>query len=165
MFSLICACINGWVNNGEAGDLRRHCSHYDATVMLIHDFKLLLVRKSNISWGICIISFITTDISQHFVLEKVRASIYVFLISHYLSEHTCVKNIRISYFYQIREIQLSWIFMQCKMLITEYMARVCVFQFCSKEIKMRFVYITVIIKIFINKRLNLFCPSLILIPW
>ena len=24
---------NGWVNNGEAGDLRRHRAHYDATVM------------------------------------------------------------------------------------------------------------------------------------
>ena len=34
MFSLICAWINGWVNNREAGDLRRHCGHYDVTVML-----------------------------------------------------------------------------------------------------------------------------------
>ena len=25
--------INGWVNNREAGDLRRHCAHYDITVM------------------------------------------------------------------------------------------------------------------------------------
>ena len=33
MFSLICAWINGWVNNREAGDLRRHRTHYDATVM------------------------------------------------------------------------------------------------------------------------------------
>ena len=33
MFSLICACINGWVNNREAGDLRRHCQHYDVTMM------------------------------------------------------------------------------------------------------------------------------------
>ena len=24
---------NGWVNNGEAGDLRRHSAHYDVTVM------------------------------------------------------------------------------------------------------------------------------------
>ena len=29
MFSLICVWINGWVNNHEAGDLRRHCAHYD----------------------------------------------------------------------------------------------------------------------------------------
>ena len=29
MFSLIFAWINGWVNNREAGDLRRHRTHYD----------------------------------------------------------------------------------------------------------------------------------------
>ena len=34
MFSFICAWINGWVNNREAGDLRRHRTHYDVTVML-----------------------------------------------------------------------------------------------------------------------------------
>ena len=34
MFSLICACINGWVHNREAGDLRRHRPHYDVTVMV-----------------------------------------------------------------------------------------------------------------------------------
>ena len=33
MFSLVCNRINGWVNNGEAGDLRRHRAHYDVTVM------------------------------------------------------------------------------------------------------------------------------------
>ena len=35
MFSLICTQINGWVNNGKAGDLRRQRAHYDVTVM--HD--------------------------------------------------------------------------------------------------------------------------------
>ena len=34
MFSLICAWINGWVNNREAGDFRRHRAHYDVIVML-----------------------------------------------------------------------------------------------------------------------------------
>ena len=33
MFSLICVWINGWVNNREAGDLRRHRGHYDFSVM------------------------------------------------------------------------------------------------------------------------------------
>ena len=33
IFSLICVWINGWVNNREAGDLRRHRAHYDATIM------------------------------------------------------------------------------------------------------------------------------------
>ena len=34
MFSLICAWINDWINNREAGDLRRHRGHYDVNVML-----------------------------------------------------------------------------------------------------------------------------------
>ena len=33
MFSLICAWINGWVNNREGGDLGRHRVHYDAILM------------------------------------------------------------------------------------------------------------------------------------
>ena len=34
MFRLICARMNGWVNNREAGDLRRHRAHYGVTVMI-----------------------------------------------------------------------------------------------------------------------------------
>ena len=30
----ICVWINGWVNNREAGDLRRHCADYDVTVVI-----------------------------------------------------------------------------------------------------------------------------------
>ena len=33
MFSLICAWTNGWVNNRDAGDLKRHRAHYDVNVM------------------------------------------------------------------------------------------------------------------------------------
>ena len=51
MFSLICARISDWVNNGEAGDLRRNHAHYDVIVMHItilhastHD-----IKKTN--WG------------------------------------------------------------------------------------------------------------------
>ena len=33
MFSLICARISGWLNNGEAGDLRRYRAHCDVIVM------------------------------------------------------------------------------------------------------------------------------------
>ena len=39
-FSLICAWINGWLNNREAGDLRCHRAHYDVTVMwFVIEFK------------------------------------------------------------------------------------------------------------------------------
>ena len=34
MFSLICVWMNSWVNNREAGDLRRCRAHYDVTVFL-----------------------------------------------------------------------------------------------------------------------------------
>ena len=35
MFSLICAWINNWANNGDAADLRRHNVHHDVTVMFV----------------------------------------------------------------------------------------------------------------------------------
>ena len=36
MFSLICTRTNGWVNNRDAGGLRRHRPHYDVIVMDSH---------------------------------------------------------------------------------------------------------------------------------
>ena len=47
MFSLIYAWINGWVNNREAGELRRHRAHYDVTVMRTSDL------ISSVFWRIC----------------------------------------------------------------------------------------------------------------
>ena len=40
MFSLICAWIYGWVNNREAGDLRRHRAHFYVIVMTSKDWKM-----------------------------------------------------------------------------------------------------------------------------
>ena len=36
MFSLTSAWINGWINNREASDFRRHCTHCDVTVLFHH---------------------------------------------------------------------------------------------------------------------------------
>ena len=50
MFSLICARIKGWVNNGEAGDMRRHRAHYDVIVMIrgeIYCSKIVAIRYSS----------------------------------------------------------------------------------------------------------------------
>ena len=41
-FSLICAWIHGWVNNGEASDLRRHRAHYDVIVMHVKHCQRLI---------------------------------------------------------------------------------------------------------------------------
>ena len=47
MFSLICAWINCWANNQDAGDLRYHRAHYDVTVLVqgiprMHTVRILL---------------------------------------------------------------------------------------------------------------------------
>ena len=42
MFTLICTRINGWVNNREAGDLRRYRTHYDVIVMNFAEAAVLL---------------------------------------------------------------------------------------------------------------------------
>ena len=47
IFSLICAWINCWVNNGEAGHLRHHRAHYDVIVM----YHILCLSAAN-----CILS-------------------------------------------------------------------------------------------------------------
>ena len=55
MLSLICARINGWVNNREAGDLGRHRAHYDVIVMWRGPqeiWHLLLFCKRNLGCSI-----------------------------------------------------------------------------------------------------------------
>ena len=47
IFSLICARINGWVNNREAGDLRRHRAHYN--VIVIQGFTACVCVKISLS--------------------------------------------------------------------------------------------------------------------
>ena len=49
MFSLICARINGWVNNREAGDLRRNRAHYDVIVMITRE------NRCDFSWIHCLL--------------------------------------------------------------------------------------------------------------
>ena len=45
IFTLMCSRINGWVNNREAGDLRRHRAHYDVTVMIM-EISPIFIRHS-----------------------------------------------------------------------------------------------------------------------
>ena len=48
IFPLICVWINGWVNNREAGDLRRYRAHYDVRIMITQH--CLKHENSNCSW-------------------------------------------------------------------------------------------------------------------
>ena len=54
MLSLICAWINGWVNNRDAGDLGRHRDHYDVTVMTCGSLErtAIVTSKSIVEWNI-----------------------------------------------------------------------------------------------------------------
>ena len=78
MFTLICARINGWVNNRETGDLRRYCAHYDVIVMYwtlgnkVHwqqySYKKIRFKMSSAKWQPFCLSLT--------VLTKTPSSIY-----------------------------------------------------------------------------------------
>ena len=55
LFSLICAWINGWVNNGETSDLRPHRAHYDASVIKnIQSWFIFMLTIQNISFWLSV---------------------------------------------------------------------------------------------------------------
>ena len=87
-FLLICARINGWVNNGEAGDLRRHRAHSDVIVMMGPEKVIILLADVLASKEarllVCIVLVAKLDIfcsislrSNYSVLTLRRLSIYI----------------------------------------------------------------------------------------
>ena len=54
MFPLICAWINRWVNNGEAGDFRRYSAHYDVIIMYCKLVEKCLHYHSSCSFNHCL---------------------------------------------------------------------------------------------------------------
>ena len=48
--ALICAWMNGRVNIREVGDLRRHRTHYDVTVMNVGNPILEIIRRKDLYW-------------------------------------------------------------------------------------------------------------------
>ena len=48
--SLICAWINGWANNRDVGDLRRHRAHYDVNVMITRSAWCRLPTDLSYDW-------------------------------------------------------------------------------------------------------------------
>ena len=61
MFFFICVWINGWVSNGEAGDLWNHRAHYAVTVMFQWFFNDISQPKSQS----CMIILNVTNIKTH----------------------------------------------------------------------------------------------------
>ena len=71
MFSVICPWTNGWVDNRDPGDLRRHRAHYDITIVLYVNFKMhnCTSRKENhilfwIRWALLWTQILTKNIFQ-----------------------------------------------------------------------------------------------------
>ena len=61
MFSLICAWINSWVNNHEAGDLRRHRANYDVMVMSWRDGPFTPPSKIEMIIHVCVLDMYTDN--------------------------------------------------------------------------------------------------------
>ena len=98
MFSSICARINGWVTNREAGDLRRQRAHYDAIVMFTYhslqsDFtgtvkqlwkygrmnnKMMTWDIQNKIWQNITIIIVTTDRIIKYIRDYISLSIFHF---------------------------------------------------------------------------------------
>ena len=74
---------NGWVNNRDAGDLRRHRDHYDVTVMFIYSLSTRLISYQNPS---VIIRFVlSTPISQSvalYLISSLKTDVLQFLWTH-----------------------------------------------------------------------------------
>ena len=67
MFSLICAWIKYWVNNREAGDLRRHQAHYGVIVMSYYSDVRIRAKPSQIAGVsiVCSTVYSGADQSKH----------------------------------------------------------------------------------------------------
>ena len=82
IFSLICAWRNGWVNHRDAGDLRCHRAHYNATVMSNDMLILALFTLPTVSlivnncgrFGCRIVGFKKRNIPQSFTyfIERIE---------------------------------------------------------------------------------------------
>ena len=80
MFSLICGGMNDWVNNREAGDLRRHRAHHDVTVMCPRSETPCYSCDHKLTWrltyklrSLCFIGGITKIPFVNFSISKAMA--------------------------------------------------------------------------------------------
>ena len=82
MFSFICAGTNGWANSRDAGDMIRHGTHYDVTVMI--SCSLILgwrSRKLGIFTWNPIIGMIVNVPSHMLAAPNVKVESYMVMIS------------------------------------------------------------------------------------
>ena len=124
MFSLICVCINDWVNNREAGDLRRHHAHYDV-------IEIYYVSKMSPIWWnhLLIQACLQVDgILSHLSLSTIRSIIMVRVwcgLNRWMQKPLCSQQFRGKHIYHIilfskRRIQCKWYIMNETKILNVY---------------------------------------------
>ena len=89
-FSLICVWINDWVNNREAGDLRRYRTHYDVTVM--HD------RKSNSQGEASRVCHTYLQRKKYTHVTFITRFVMILWTQHVLIKYNiCIRSVKIMY--------------------------------------------------------------------
>ena len=98
-FYLICAWTSGWVNNREAGDLRRHRAYYDVTIMNLSVF---------IGQGSCLYLFIISSVDYQQLCSSTQCDIGYKRIFRYkssqihLSQYQCIHaKAKEGFFFQV----------------------------------------------------------------
>ena len=82
--ALICACINCWVNNHEAGDLRCYRAHYDVIVMINQSLYSQQTPHISPSWSKYAVSVVRMLEEFDNVLIPPHCKILVDAMSHLL---------------------------------------------------------------------------------
>ena len=141
MFSLICVWINGWVNNGEAGDLRRHRTHYDV-IVITRGWMGSLVRMTDIPdscpglsdrcWlGINLIVFAVWDtmhvisFQTHFCRISTRFRAICFTVGPLLEWHTIHVFAISLHVTPVPFLSLQWVEWHAIGAVTKRMGKTC----------------------------------------
>ena len=110
MLSLICAWINGLVNNREAGDMRRHGAHYDVILMSL----MLSHGLQSVASQACVVQMHWTNIihprKPSFVITPAAfvdiANRYLYICSNEI-HHISLKQLHLIILV-IEAVKLSW---------------------------------------------------------
>ena len=111
MFSLIGDRINGWVNNREAGDLKRHRVHYDVIVMMPMDSTLQTTMMMQ-----CTREFMVTEMSCQHSIQQISNGSWCMGIKGEMYGTVCVTFTWDMYIY-IYELFIAFVsFVVCSLL-------------------------------------------------
>ena len=93
VFSVICAWINGWKHNREAGDLRRHRAHYDVNVMTKQ--RTYLIHPTTLNFYCTVKYNIMFALSRQMIFHDQEIKYMIFLRSYELEIEMYVFLIRL----------------------------------------------------------------------